>query len=179
MCAVPLEKFSRAGRCSALSIREKKGLKNQQPNKVAQRVNALRGLLSGMIPNSFIAFIFIILGIVNAQSSDYTLVGSKFSNKISNAVNTTFLSPADIITDYTNGLMYVADKFKNRIVYCYLNSTDNCRQYTMTWSTYSSSCSVYSCLTTGATCCSYPYYLKDPTGVAVDTLGNICGLPIE
>ena len=43
----------------------------------------------------------------------------------------------------------------------------------MTWSTYSSACSVYSCLTTGATCCSYPYYLKDPTGVAVDSLGNM------
>lgn len=49
---------------------------------------------------------------VHAQIGDYTLDGIKFSNRISNAINTTFLSPADIITDYTNGLMYVADKFK-------------------------------------------------------------------
>ncbi len=113
---------------------------------------------------------------VYAQSGDYTLVGFKFSDKISNAINTTFLSPADIITDYTNGLMYVADKFKNRIVYCYLNSTDNCRQYTMTWSNVGT-CTSFQCPGTlgsgGSTCCSYPFFLKDPTGVAVDTTGNM------
>lgn len=87
-----------------------------------------------------------------SQTGDYSLVGFKFSNKISNAVNTTFSSPADIITDYTNGLMYVADKFHNRIVYCYLNSTDNCRQYTMTWSTYGSTCTSSQCPGSGSTC---------------------------
>ncbi len=123
----------------------------------------------------FIALLFalFIADFVCAQSSDYYLSGSKFSDKINNNVNTTFSSPADIITDYTNGLMYVADKFHNRIVYCYLNSTDSCREYTITWNTLDGSCSAFSCITTGAICCSYPAYLKDPTGVAVDTLGNM------
>ncbi len=115
------------------------------------------------------------LTVSNAQSGDYTLVGSKFSDKINNNVNTTFSSPADIITDYTNGLMYVADKFHNRIVYCYLNSTDSCRQYTITWSTVPGTCAGFSCPANSGstTCCSYPTYLKDPTGVAVDTSGNM------
>ena len=124
----------------------------------------------------FIALLFVlfIADFVSAQSSNYYLSGSKFSDKINNNVNTTFSSPADIITDYTNGLMYVADKFHNRIVYCYLNSTDSCREYTMTWNTLAGgSCTAFLCLTTGAACCSYPAYLKDPTGVAVDTLGNM------
>ncbi len=120
----------------------------------------------------YVLLLLLLITNVYAQSGDYTLAGFKFSDKISNAVNTTFSSPADIITDYTNGLMYVADKFKNRIVYCYLNSTDNCRQYTMTWSN-SGTCTSFQCPASGSACCSYPFFLKDPTGVAVDTTGNM------
>jgi len=68
--------------------------------------------------------------------------------------------------------MYVADKFNNRIVYCYLNSTNSCRPYSITWST-AGTCTSYQCPGSGTKCCTYPAYLDSPTGVAVDGIGNL------